>query len=133
MSSNDKYYLESEFNQFILNENTEGKFSILHVNICSLDKNLDNLFILLQSVKYKFSFLAICETWETNSNVDIVQIPGYVKVSSPRLSGVGGGVALFIEHEINFKVRNDLILDDGIVDKSCECILLRYIRQRSSK
>ena len=53
------------------------------------------------------------------SNVDIFQIPGYVKVSSPRLSGVVGEVALFIEHGINFKIRNDLILDDGIVDKSC--------------
>ena len=56
--------------------------------------------------------------------MDIFQIPGYVKVSSPRLSGIGGGVALFIEHGFNFKVRNDLILDDGFVDKSCECIFI---------
>ena len=73
MSSNDKYYLESEFNQFILNENTVGKLSILHVDIRSLNKNLDNLLILLPSVKYKLSILEICETWETNSNVDIFQ------------------------------------------------------------
>ena len=66
MSSNDKYYLESEFNQFILYENTVGKLSILHVNIGSLNKNLDNLLILLQSLKYKFYILAIFETWETN-------------------------------------------------------------------
>ena len=78
----------------------------------------------MQFVKYKFSILAICETWETNLNVDVFQIPGYVKVSSPRLSGVGGGIALFIKDGINFKVRNDLILDDGIVDKSCECIFI---------
>ena len=83
----------------------------MHVNIRSFNKNLENLLILLQSVKYKFFILAICETWETNSNVDIFQIPGYVKVSSLRLSGVGGGVALFIEHGINFKVRNNLILE----------------------
>ena len=82
VSSNDKYYLESEFNQFILNTNTVGKLSILHVNIRSLNKNLDNLLILLQSLKYKFPILAICETWKTNANVDIFQIPGYVKVSS---------------------------------------------------
>ena len=44
-SSNEKYYLESEFNQFILNENTVGKLSILHVNILSFNKNLDNLLI----------------------------------------------------------------------------------------
>ena len=109
VSNNDKYYLESEFNQFILNENTLGKLSILHVNIRSLNKNLDSLLTLLQSLKYKFSILAICETWQTNSNIDIFQIPGYVKVSLPCLSGVGGGVALFIEHGINFKIRNDLI------------------------
>ena len=96
----------------------------MHVNVRSFNKNLDYLLILLQSVKYKFSILEICATWETNLNVDIFQIPGYVKVSSPRLSGVGGGVALFIEDGINFKVRNDLILDDGIVDKSCECIFI---------
>ena len=36
----------------------------------------------------------------------------------------GGGVALFVEHGINFKVRNDLVLDDGIVDKNCECIFI---------
>ena len=76
--SNDKYFLESEFNQFILNENTVGKLSVLHVKVRSLNKYLDNLLILLQSIKYKFSILAICETWETNSNVDIFQISGYV-------------------------------------------------------
>ena len=96
----------------------------MHVNICSFNKNLDNLLILLQSLKYKFSILAICENWENNSNIDIFQIPGYVKVSSPRLSGVGVGVALFIEHGINFKVRIDLILDDGIGDKNSECIFI---------
>ena len=57
MSCNDKYYLESEFNQFILNENTVGKLSILHVNICSLNKNLDNLLILLQSLKIQILYL----------------------------------------------------------------------------
>ena len=109
VSSNDKYYLESKFNQFILKENTVGKLSILHGNIRSLNKNLDNLLILLQLLQYKFSILAICETWETNSNVDIFQIPGYVKVSSPHRSGVGGEVALFNELGFNLKVRNDLI------------------------
>ena len=69
-------------------------------NIRIFNTDLDNLLILLHSVKYKFSLLAICETWETNLNVDIFQIPGYVKVSLPRLSGVGGGVALFIEDGI---------------------------------
>ena len=54
---------------------------------------------------------------ETNLNVNLFQIPGYVKVSSPCLFNIGGGVALFIEHCINFKVRNDLIVDVGIVDK----------------
>ena len=77
----------------------------MHVNVRSFNKNLDNWLILLQSVKYKFSILAICETWETNSNGDIFKISGYVKVSSAHLSGIGGGVALFIEHGINFKVR----------------------------
>ena len=56
VSSNDKYYLESVFNQFILNENTVGKLSISHVNICSLNKNLDNLLISLQSIKYKILY-----------------------------------------------------------------------------
>ena len=56
-----------------------------------------------------------------------------MKVSSPRLSGVGGGVALFFEHGINFKVRNDLIFDDGIVDKCCECILIEIHNARKSR
>ena len=93
----------------------------LHVNICRLNKNLINLLSLWLSIKYKFSILTICET---NLYVDLFPIPVYVKVSSPRLSGVGLGVALFVEHGINFKVRNDLILDNGIVDKSCECIFI---------
>ena len=118
--SNEKYYLELEFNRFILNENTVGKLSILHVNNHSFNKNLDNLLILLKSVKYKFSILAICETWETNSKVDILQIPAYVRASIWRW----WWIVLIIEHGINFKVRNNLILDYGIVDKSCECIFI---------
>ena len=56
-----------------------------------------------------------------------------MKVSSPRLSGVGDGVALFIKHGINFKIRNDLILDDGIVDKSCEYIFIEIHNAKNQR
>ena len=44
------YYLDDEFNRMIENKSIENIFSLIHINVRSLSKNLDHLNIYLTSL-----------------------------------------------------------------------------------
>ena len=50
-SCNDNYYCDQEFSDFISLSNIFGKLSTLHLNVRSLNKNMDNLFMLLKMLQ----------------------------------------------------------------------------------
>jgi hypothetical protein len=131
--NNDQYFLKSEFNDFILTENIVGRLTILHVNVRSLNKNLDNLLILLKLLKFHFSIIAISESWETELNVDLFHIPGYEKVSALRQNGRGGGVALFVDNSLTFNVRSDLTCIIGSTNNGCESIFVELNNKQKQK
>ena len=81
LSCNENYYCDQEFNDFRSLSNVSGRLSILHSNKSSLNKNMDNLLMLLQILTWSHT----ASKWEG-----------------------GGGVALFVENSINFKLRLDL-------------------------
>ena len=80
----------------------ESRFSLLHLNARSLNKNIDQLDLFINAINHKFSIIAISETWENKDIPSKPHLPGYCCVSIPR-SGRGGGVALFIKDTIIFK------------------------------
>ena len=71
LSCNDNYYCDQEFNDFISLSNVSGRLSIRHLNIRSINKNMDNLLMLLHMLKHKFSVIAIIEAWETATNTNL--------------------------------------------------------------
>ena len=88
-NKNDNYYCDREFNDFISLSNVSRRLSILHLNICNLNKNMDSMLMLLQMLKHKFSVIALSETWETATNTYILQIMNYTMVSHYRNTGKG--------------------------------------------
>ena len=106
---NSEYYSVEEISKF--SEKLEkDTFSIFHLNIRSLNKNIDKLKDLLSFLKGKFSIIVLTETWadETAKNNSIFRIPNYVAIHQIRNCRRGGGISFFIRKGINFKVRNVL-------------------------
>ena len=78
------------------------------MNARSLLKNLDYLEVYIQTLTHNFSLIAISETWTNNDNMSLLNIPGYNSTFKNRISGRGGGVALFVRNCFKFIVRDDL-------------------------
>jgi len=106
-----EYYMDFELNEFISNKSvTSDSFSILHVNACSLNRNLDKLLLLLSRLSLKFSVICVTETWSNDDNVNCLKIPGYNSYIKSRKDRVGGGVAVYIDEDLSFFPRSDLDL-----------------------
>ena len=103
--SNCIYLISSEFNKIPF---PPDAFSAFHVNIRSLPKHFDNLSEYLRSFNIFFSVVAVSETWLHKSNSDLFNIPGYHFISNSREHKSGGGVGLYIQSDMNFKLRIDL-------------------------
>ena len=67
---------------------------------------MDNLLMLLQMLKHTFSVIAICETWETATNTNLLQIMGYIMVS--HAIKLGRVRSCSVGNSINFTPRPDL-------------------------
>ena len=92
-----------EFNS--IQRNIDNNFSVLHVNARHLHKNLDYLQVYLQILNNNFSVIAILDTWASNDNMSLLNIPGYNSTFKNRTSGRGGGVALFVCNCFKFTVE----------------------------
>jgi len=71
-----------------------------------MPNKIDDIELLLQSIKFDFSAIAITETWETNTNSSLLKLAGYVKVSKARTKQPGGGVALFLREGLKFQIKH---------------------------
>ncbi len=108
LSINDSYFSSQEFNECIIDNEFSSNLSILHLNIRSLNRNLSNLLLFLDSLKGTLLVIALSETWENSSNTDLSSIPGYDKISNFSDNNRNGGVSLFIHQNLKYSVREDL-------------------------
>ena len=60
-----------------------NEFTVLHVNIRSLIKNLDKLKELINAMKMTPDIIAISETWLEPSKLDKICLDGYSFIHSP--------------------------------------------------
>ena len=97
----DKFYSSS---QNLL----KNSFSVLHINIRSMNKNFEKLREYLSHAKGNFSVIILTETWcnddETDKN-SLWQLPNYTAIHQIRNSGQkGGGIALYVHNSLNYKI-----------------------------
>ena len=108
------YYLEDTFNDYFSEFKTEDiSASFFHLNIKSLPKHYDELNLYLDSLKVKFSFIALTETWLSEGTEELYGIQNYNVVNRFRKGRKGGGVTLYINENIPCVIRNDLEFFDS--------------------
>ena len=117
-----KYYLEDMFNDDIIkNANrVTNTFSMIHLNIRSMKKNLSNFEAYLKLLEHKFRIVAISETWLQDANCNLYDLQGYDIFENHRTEKIGGGVAIFIDSKLVCKRRNDL----DFFNPYCESLFL---------
>ena len=93
-------------------------FSSLHINIRSLPKHFDDLSEFFLTLNRSFSIIAVSETWLHSSNSDLFHLPGYHFISSHREHKAGGGVGIYIQSHLKFKLRTDLQSSDNALYES---------------
>ncbi len=103
------YFLEDTFVKKCSALSVHTKcFSIIHMNIRSMSKNLDAFVHYLSNLNYQFSIIGLSETWLKDSNVHTLSIAGYNQENLYRQEKIGGEVSIFILQSIEYQQRNDL-------------------------
>ena len=100
-------------------------FSILHLNIRSLNANIDNFREFLGSLNGNFSVIVLTESWcdETANENSLLSLDNYYSVHQTRDNKKGGGICIYIHKQLEFKLRNDIdIFNNEIETCSVEII-----------
>ena len=94
----------------------DSKVNILHLNIRSCNKNMDEFLSFLEAVKMKFSIIVLSETWLKDAINDI-NIPGYVCYHSTRMGNRrGGGVTILINNHVDSEAIPRFFINNDVCD-----------------
>ena len=120
-SFKDSQYFTPEESTRDLNNFDKSSFSMLHLNIRSLQKNFDSLFNLLMTLKFEFKVICITETWcsDNSMNHNLFKLPQYKSIHQVRRTGKGGGRAVFLHESLTFNVRHDLSVNNANIEALC--------------
>ena len=103
------------------NNNCNNSFSVLHVKIRSLNKNFENLKIVLSKTNFLFK-ICLTETWCQDENINknsTFQLPNYSSIHQIRKNKKGGGVCFFIHDSLKYKLRNDFSANNEHNESLC--------------
>ena len=115
-------YFTPETSKAMIKENNDISFSVLHLNIRSLNKNFESLKNVLVEIKFCFKVICITESWcsvdlHTNNRY---QLLNYVSIHQVRKNGkTGGGITIFIHNELIYNIRHDLSVSDEDTEALC--------------
>ena len=125
-------YFTPETLKDMIKEINDISFSVLHLNIRSLNKNFENLNILLVEINFCFKVTCVTVSWcsddlPTNNRY---QLPNYESIHQFRENGkTGGGITIFIHKEFIYNIGHDL----SVNDEDTEALCLEIINQKSKK
>ena len=93
-------------------DKTSG-FGVAHVNIASLDAQIDDLRTVLSRLKFSFDVIGIsehkiCKGSDSSNNIDIT---GYQKFDFEPTETTHGGTGFYIKSNLTYKVRKELNLN----------------------
>lgn len=101
--ANIKTFVVEDHNDNIFSDQQDNSLlNIIHLNIRSLNKNFDNLLILLESLKIKFDLIVLSETWKIN-NLENFNIEGYDIFYSEGSHNQNDGLVMYVSKNINPK------------------------------
>ncbi len=102
--TNCKVYSVEDINSLDRHVNCNSKFSVLHLNCCSLSNKFDNFCMFVSQMSNQPDIICLTESWFTCNDV-YYSIPGYSFHNFPRMSGHrGGGIVMYIKQNIDVKL-----------------------------
>ena len=108
--SNCQYYNEESFIKKCTEVSADSNcFSLIHLNIRSIPKNLSQFEDYLHILNLSFTVVGISETWLNVSNKDCYALEDYNHYSLCRSNRSGGGVSIFVKKSMPFKCRPELM------------------------
>ena len=124
------YYNEDSFNQKLSSlKIDENSFSMIHINIRSISRNLNTFDSYLENLNHKFPIIALTESWLKDHSVDRYGISGYNSEHRYRPSRSGGGVSLLIQDSIEYHVRENI----SIQNENIECLFIEIDKNQIGK
>ena len=106
-------------------------FSILHYNIHSIERHIEEFPVVLKMIDFNFDIICISESKlmkDCDPKVDI-SIDGYQAPISTPTESSKGGVLIYVKSGINFKPRNDL---NVYKSKELESLFIEIINKKES-
>ena len=108
------YYDSNQFKSRFVS--TTETISMVHVNIRSARKNLTDFLCSLKCLDWKFNFIIFSEIWGNPYTAKLNIVEGYSHVYDARQRRIGGGVSIYIDLRIPYRIRSDLKLDNTIFE-----------------
>ena len=127
LENSSTYFNVDKFNEHF-DASTFNGFNALHFNISSLSYNIDQLTTIINTLRVKFEILGITESRIRidKQAINNIHLEGYVIESTPTAASWGGAL-LYINKNINFKLRNDLKI---YKHKELESIFIEIINRK---
>ena len=98
----------------------QNDFSIFHLNIRSIKNVSGNFKVFLSSLNFNFSAICFSETWLDDDTLSIsrsfYELPNYKSIHPVRIYRKEGGVSIYINKSLNFKLRPDLSINSRDVE-----------------
>ena len=124
INNNCYYYTDELYNRSI---KADGKFSIIHFNSRSMYANFSLIKEYLHQFSQPFSIVAISETWINNVKGADFELEGYEFNYINRQNKIGGGVAIYVDRALKFKVMESMTT---VMDNILECITVEICREK---
>ncbi|XP_057314221.1 uncharacterized protein LOC130655476 [Hydractinia symbiolongicarpus] len=129
-NTNTKYYSPNSDNIFAHAKNYS--FSILHLNIRSMQKNFESFKQFLHTLNFRFKIICLTETWcrdEAIKNNSNFQLCNYSVIHQIRNSNkAGGGVCVFIHNSLLYKKRTELCVNNN----DCESLSVEILNKTTT-
>ena len=127
LSNKCKYKTVPELSALMQSIN-QDQLSLIHFNARSLLNKKAVINNFLEELKTNpIKFIGVSETWLNKNTEQLANFENYSAEFSSRKDKEGGGVALYILNNINYKVRNDLKLECD----QCSSITVEVLNEKS--
>ena len=105
-------------NQFCnsVNDFDINTFSLLHMNIRSLNMHFNDLQQFLDGIHKPLSVIGLSETWLSHDNMLPFSLDAYNFIFNNRQGRAGGGVALYLQKHFHYNIINDISISNDYVE-----------------
>ena len=92
-------------------------FSMLHLNIRSLNKHFDDLLSLVDKpLRNPFSLIGLTETWINYDSHHPFHIDDYEFINKNRQDRIGGGVAFYVLKSFNYTILEEISVCNTFIE-----------------